>query len=178
MPYMVELDIMLPLIVSGRTTLLMLGASAFETPVEGNLSPVVGTALKTGPNAYLRNFTGDSASTGIEKQPGDRTGELSLALYANRTHANGTISRLFACGNSGLFADASLYQDTYSQEFLIQVLSELVPQNAISLDIMASTAIRPGLRLGSQSLGIALIVSIPLLALACALFILLPRGNR
>jgi len=136
----------------------------------------VGTVLKTGPNAYVRNIT-DGLDT-AEKQPGDISGEISLALYAHRMHANGNVSRMFAIGNSTMFVEPFVYQRTYAEEFITVVMNELMPANNVSLDIMSSAAFRPALTVGSQGLGIALIVAMPLLCIALALIVLLPRRNR
>lgn len=174
-PYLCELDMMLPLI-AGNMDILLAGASAFETPGEATQTLTVATALKSGAHAYLRDPS--DGNTTIEKQAGDRTGEMSLALYAHRMHATGNVSRVFAIGNSTLFTDDYFYQITFNQEFIMQVMGELLPQKTVSLDIMASTALHPGLRAGSQLPGIALILGVPLLVLAAALCVLLPRRNR
>lgn len=176
LPYMEALDMTLPLIAGDMDTLLLLGSSAFETPPEATQSLSVATVLKTGPTAYVRHSQGGDIS--LEKQATDITGELAVALYAHRMHATGNVSRLVALGCSALLADEYAYQDTYGGEFLLQVMGELLPQKTVALDIMASTAFHPGLRPGSQTLGIALIVATPMLVLALALLVLLPRKNR
>ena len=179
LPYMAEIDLTLPLIASGMDVLMMPAACAFEVPPEpgtGDLTLSVGTVLKTGPNAYLRDTT-DGLNT-IDQQPGDRTGELPLALYAHRMHANGNVSRLFAIGNSATLMDSYIYQRTFGEQFVMAVMNELMPENTISLDIMPSAAFRPALTAGSQGLGIALIIAMPLLCLAVALLVLIPRRNR
>lgn len=43
---------------------------------------------------------------------------------------------------------------------------------------MASTAFRPALTVGSQAVGVALLVAVPLLVVMSALCVLLPRRNR
>lgn len=179
LPYMAEIDLTLPLISGGMDVLMMPAACAFEVPQEpgtGDLSLSVGTVLKTGPNAYLRNVT-DGLDT-IDKQPGDRTGELPLALFAHRMHYNGNVSRLFAIGNSTLLMDSYIYQRTFCEQFVIAVMNELMPENTISLDVMAVPAFRPALTAGSQHLGVGLIIALPLLCAAAALLVLLPRRNR
>lgn len=179
LPYMAEIDLTLPLIASGMDVLMMPAACAFETPPEpgtGDLSLSVGTVLKTGPNAYLRDVS-DGLDT-IAQQPGDRTGELPLALYAHRMHANGNVSRMFALGNSAMLMDEYIYQRTFGEQFVKAVMNELMPENTVTLDIEAAPAFRPALRAGSQHLGVALIVLMPLLCLAAALAVLLPRKNR
>jgi len=179
LPYMAEIDLTLPLITAGMDVLMMPAACAFETPPEpgtGDLSLSVGTVLKTGPNAYLRNVS-DGLDT-IDKQPGDHTGELPLALFAHRMHYNGNVSRLFAIGNSTVLADSYIYQRTFSEQFVVAVMNELMPENTISLDVMAAPAFRPALTAGSQHLGIALLIALPLCCLLAALLVLWPRRNR
>ena len=175
-PTMCELDMTRPLLEGGMDSLLLVGASAFEEPPEPDRYLTVGTVLKSSIMAHLRNP--EDGYTGIDKQPGDPGGEFPLALYAHRMHANGNVSRLFAIGNSAIFTAEFIYQRTFNGEFMLQVLGELLPQKTVSLDIMASAAFHPGLRIGSQGVGLALIVAVPLLVLLAAFFILLPRRNR
>ena len=114
----------------------------------------------------------------VEQQPGDRSGELSVALYAHRMHANGNISRLFIAGSSALFTEEYVYQRSYVQEFIVMLMGQLLSDKIVSLDLMASAAVRPALTVGSQPVGIALTVAVPLLVLAAGLCVLLPRRNR
>ena len=176
MPYMKEMDMTLPLIAGKLDILLLAGAAAFETPREPDESLTVGSVLVSGPNAYLRDPS--DGYTGLDRQPQDRKGEMSLALYAHRMHSTGNVSRLFAIGNSAVLTADYMYQSTYNGEFIMQILGELLPQKTVSLDIVASAAFRPGLKAGSQTLGVGLIVALPLCVLAAALLILLPRRNR
>lgn len=176
LPEMCELDMTLPLILGEMDELLLPAASAFEVPPEADANLSVATVLKSGKNAYLRTPTTQDPS--IDRQPDDRTGELSLALYAHRMHATGNISRLFAIGNSTLFTDEFMYQRTYNEAFLLQIMGELLPQKTVSLDIMASSAFHPALRPSSQVTGLALIIAVPLMTLTAALCVLLPRRNR
>lgn len=176
LPYMETLDMTLPLIQNGLDILLMPAACAFETPTEGDASLTTGTVLKTGPNAYIRSLADGNDS--IERQPDDPMGEWSVALFAHRMHANGNVSRLFASGSSLLFTSEYIYQVSYPEEFLLMLMGELLPEKTVSLDIMASTALRPALTAGSQAIGVALIVAVPLLILVAGLCVLLPRRNR
>ncbi len=176
LPYMCELDMTLPLLAGKLDILLLAGAGAFENPPEPSAALTVATVLKSGPHAYLRDPS--DGNTSMDKQAEDRTGELSLALYAHRMHPSGNISRLFAIGNSTLFTDEYIYQRTFNQEFMLQLLGQLLPQKTVSLDILASAAFHPGLLAGSQTLGLALIIGVPLLTLIAALCMLLPRRNR
>lgn len=175
-PYMETMDMTMNLTTSGMDLLLLPYASAFETPGEATASLTTATVLKTGPNAYVRRVSDGVDSA--ERQPGDITGELSVGLYAHRMYANGNVSRMFALGNSPAIIWEYIYTSSYTEEFLIAVLGDMLPQSRVSLDIMASTALRPSLTVGSQTAGVALIVALPLLVLAVGLLVLLPRRNR
>jgi len=174
-PSMKGTDITLPLIAGNMDFLLLAGAGAFRAP-EANPSLSVETVLATGGNAFIR----DSSDIGGQtvRQPGELGSELSLALYAQRMHPSGDISRMFAIGNSALFTDEYMYQRTYNDAFIIQVMGQLLPQKIISLDIMARSAFHPGLKAASQPMGLLLIVAAPLASLAAALGVLLPRRRR
>lgn len=176
LPYMEQMDLTLSLTSTGMDVLLMPAACAFETPGDATESLSVGTVLKTGPNAYVRNLSDGNAS--IDQQPDDVTGELTVALYAHRMHANGNVSRLFAAGNSALFTYEYIYQRTYVQQFVLTLMSEMMSDSQVALDIEASMAVRPALTVGSERFGAALIVAVPLLILVMGLLVLLPRRNR
>ena len=176
LPYMNELDMTLPLINAGMDVLLMPAATAFEQPAEATESLSVAAVLKTGPNGYVRSLSDGVVS--IEKQPGDVSGELNVAMFAHRMFSDGNISRMFAVGNSAMFINEYIYQRTFNEEFLITLLGELLPEKTVSLEIMASTALRPALMVGSQTAGILLIVLIPILVIIAGLCILMPRRNR
>ena len=177
LPYFNYMDMTLPLIESGRDVLLLVGASAFEPPdgkTDASLSAV--TVLKSGVNAYLRDVAdGDSS---IDYREGDRKGEQTLAILAARMHSNGNISRMFAIGNSTVFTDEYIYQRTFNQVFILQLLGELLPQKNVSLDIAAKPALRPALTVRGAGPAIALLASLPVLILLLAMFVLVPRKNR
>lgn len=176
LPYMTSLDMTLPLINAGMDVLLMPAATAFEPPADPTESLSVATVLKTGPNAYVRSLSDGVVS--IEQQPGDVSGEISVAVFAHRMFSDGNISRAFAIGNSAMFINEYIYQRTFNEEFILMLLGELLPDKTVSLDIMASTALRPALTIGSQRTGIVLIVLIPMLVIIAGLCVLLPRRNR
>lgn len=175
-PYMESLDMTLPLIAAGTDLLLMPAACAFAPPAEPDKSLTVGTLLKSGPHAYIRSLTDGNDS--IEQQPGDPEGEWPLALFAHRMHPNGNVSRLAALGSSTLVAADYVYQRSYAEEFLLMLLGQLLPDKVVSTEIMASTALRPALTVGSQPLAVALTVALPLMVLVIGLCVLLPRRNR
>ena len=176
LPYMAQWDMTYPLTSAGMDILLMPAASAFETPGEDTSTLTCGTLLQSGEHAYVRNFS-DGVDT-VEKQPGDIEGPLSLALYAERSHSSGDRSRMLALGSTSMLTYEYIYQRTYTEEFILLMLGELIPESTVSLDIMASAAVRPALTVGSQTFGTALIVALPVLILAAAFLILWPRSRR
>lgn len=174
-PYMEQLDFTLPLIANQMDVLLLPGASAFAMQEEPDSALTVQPVLRSSERCYLR---APEHGSGLERQPDDLGGPLCVAALAGRMHANGNLSRVFAIGNSAALTEEALYTSTFVQEFWISLLGELLPQRAVSLDIMAKAAYRPSLTVGSQTLGVALIVALPLAVLAAALLVLLPRRNR
>lgn len=176
MPYFQPMEMTQPLISGKLDVLLLAGACAFETPAQTDSALSAAAVLKTGPNAYVR--APSQGQNTIEYQPGDRKGELTLAILAGRIHAGGTVSRLFAIGNSTVFTDEYMYQRTFNGEFILQVMGELLPQKTVSLDIMAKSAFHPGLTAGSQTGAIGMLLAVPMLTLLAAALILGPRRNR
>jgi len=176
LPYMESMDMTLQLIAARMDILLMPYASGFETPGEPTESLTTATVLKSGPHAFVRRVSDGSDSA--EKQPGDVEGEISVGLYAHRMYANGNVSRMFAVGSSPLFIWDYIYESSYPEEYLIAMLGEIMPESGASLEIMASTALRPALTAGSQRMGIVLIIALPLLIVILGLCVLLPRRSR
>ena len=176
LPTFHELDMTAPLISGSMDVLLLAGASAFETPASTDNALSVATVLSSGPHSYLRSLVGDDTS--IERQEGDPVGEFSLALLAGRMHASGNVSRCFAIGNTSLFTDEYFYQIPFTEEFILQLMGELLPQKTVSLDIMAKSAFHPALAVGSRTVGVVLIAALPLLVLLIAVCVLAPRRNR
>jgi hypothetical protein len=176
LPYFNEMEMTEPLISGSMDVLLLAGACAFETPEQTDNALSAATVLKSGPNAYVRDPS--DGNTTIDYQEGDRKGEMTLAILSARMHANGNVSRMFAIGNSTVFTDEYMYQRTFNEEFILQLMGQLLPQKTVSLDIMAKSAFHPGLTAGSVSAGIALLVAVPLTVLLAAVLVLLPRRNR
>ena len=85
---------------------------------------------------------------------------------------------LYWLGCSATLTAEYVYQRSYVEEFLLMLLGELVPDKTVSLDIMASAALRPALTVGSKAIGLALTAAIPLLVIIAGLCVLLPRKNR
>lgn len=176
LPYMESVDMTMQLLADGMDILLMPAASAFETPPEPTSSLTAATVLKTGPHAYVRNLS-DGMDV-IDKQTGDVQGEITVGLFAHRMHANGNVSRMFALGCSATLMNEYIYQSSYVEEFVLMLMGELLPDRSVSLDIMASTALRPALTVGSQTIGVVLTAVVPLLVIMAGLCVLLPRRNR
>jgi len=176
LPTMNSMEMTQPLISGKMDNLLLAGACAFETPGQTDSALSATVVLQSGPNAYVR--TPEKGDDSIDYQPGDRKGTLALAILSGRMHADGTVSRMFAIGNSTVFTDEYMYQRTFNEEFILQVMGELLPQKTVSLDIIAKSAFHPGLRTESLTMGLSLLVAIPLTVLLAAVLVLGPRRNR
>ena len=128
----------------------------------------------SGEKSYLH----DASDGSITQLDGDETGPFTLALQARRVTTEGYVSRAFALGSSTLLTSEDIYAITDTEEFVVRVLRFLSGEAVTEYDIAAKTAIRPGLSAGSVTVGTALLILLPLLVLAAALAVLLPRRNR
>lgn len=170
LPYMVKSEITTPLIASGQDTLMLTGARAFTLSNSKDLQ--LEPLLKSG-KATIRPFKDGKVvmdSTGSETPS-----EYTLALLADKANAQGIHAKAFIIGNSSVFTDTWLYQNTYSTEFLKQTLQTIYHNKPIQLDIPSKPAFRASLRQGSLVLPTLFTALIPLLVVALALIILLPR---
>ena len=176
LPYMLPLDFTTPLISAGADVLMLPGASAFEPPPEPTKTLSVGSVLQSGPNAYLSHLNNDTID--IIQNDTDPVGTFDLALYSHKMFANGNVSRSFALGNSALFMDDYIYQRTYAEPFMLSLLSELLPHRNFTLDIENTSAFRPSLLPESSTIGLYVVVALPLSITLIAFFVLLRRRNK
>lgn len=163
------------LMMNGANTLVMSTARAFETPVNTDNSLTVTPMLLSGEGSYLRSLT-NSAS--LAKQPDDPEGPFALALEAYRFSSTGDVSRAVILGSTGTLTSEYYYSMSHAQEFIIRVMEYLVDSAASNLQIMARSAVRPGLSADALTLGSILLVALPLCVLGAALIILYPRRHR
>lgn len=173
-PYMQATDATQTLIDSGKDVLLMTGARAFDVTAGDAADLSVDVLLKSG-SAYLRAYQDGNAS--LDKQEGDKEGTFNLSLLSTWTQTDGTRSRMFVIGNAGIFTDDWLYANTYSSEFLLQMLRTLLGKQPINLSIVQKSAARASLSLGSLAVPTAVALLLPMLALILALCVLLPKRN-
>lgn len=171
LPYMEESPVTAALLAANQSSLLMAGAAAFAEPAEIN-SMQTTVVLRSG-RAYLRQT--EDAFASLEQQEGDKEGSFPLALLTDRAFDDGTRSRAFIIGNSSLFTDAWMQQNTYSAEFLLNVMDYLDPGEDFQLAISPKDAIRAPFHMSSPWLVALLLVLLPLVALFAALFVLIPR---
>lgn len=164
------------LIESRQDTLLLALCRAFEETANTDNNLTVEPVLYSGYQAYLRPLDGNDFS--IQQGDDDPVGPFPLALLAERIMDSGEMSRAFIIGNTTFMTDSSLYATTDNGPFLLKMLEYLLDQEAISLNIAAKPAVRPGLAAGSLTLGMALMIAVPLAVLAAALWVLVPRRNR
>lgn len=172
MPYMERSEITVGMMEAGQSTLILAGAAAFKEPEEAGTGQYATVVLRSG-DAYLRQITEEDS--GIEQQPGDPEGSFPLALLADAPTQEGTRRRAFIIGNSSVFTDSWLQGNTYSAEFLLNVVNFLSPADPIQLAISPKDALRPPLRISAPWLVSASLVMLPVMIAAAALVVLLPR---
>ena len=170
MPYMEQSDITSPLIAGNQSSLLLAGASAFRSRLVTARSPARCCSKRQG---YLRAV--DESFTALDKQEKDPEGRFALALVSDRVFEDGGRSRAFIIGNSSLFTDAWMHQNTYSAEFLLNVIDFLDPGDPMQLAISPKDAIRAPFVTGAPWLVAFVLALLPLTAVIAALFVLLPR---
>lgn len=175
MPYMEVAEPTASLIDQKQTTLILAGAMGFEEPQR--LNPLLSNAvlLRSG-KAYLRDTSDESGD--ISQKDTDPRGVFALALTAERAFEDGTRSKAFIIGNSSVFTDSWLYQNTYSGEFLLNLISYLSATTPVSLSIQPKAAIRPPLRIASPVLNHLALILLPLIPLAVAATVLIPRKRH
>ena len=164
------------LLAAGFNYFIMPGARAFETPMADVSGLTVTPVLASGYKAYLRDIS--DGNTSPDQLDTDPIGPFSLALLSTRTQQDGTLSNVFAIGNSMMLTDGQLYTFSYNLEFLLRMCEHLLNQKPISLDIIAKPYMRPGLMDASKTAGAAVAVALPLMVLILALAVLLPRRHR
>lgn len=174
MPYMESTQATLGMLAAGQTALILAGSIAFQEPPPEDDSLSTQVVLRSG-NAYLRQL--DDQASGIDIQPGDPSAVFPLALLADRTFENGTHSRAFIIGNSSVFTDSWLQGNTYSGEFLLNIVNYLDPGEPIRLAITPKNAIRPPMSVASPWLVSLMLLALPMMVLMIAL-VVLPRRKR
>lgn len=172
MPYMQDSEITTPLIASNQDRLMLAGVRAFQIPSNEQADLQVTSLLKSG-KAYLRAF--NEKNTVLAQQEGDPEGIFDLAVFSDRADIHGTHSRAFVIGNSSIFTDEWLYQNTYSTEFLMQIIQTIYSQHPVEMAIQPKVAFRPSMGFGSMAVPTTIIVALPLLVLVAALLVLIPR---
>ncbi len=126
-------------------------------------------------NSYIRDTTDGSEKT--EQQPTDKEGDFVIAAMCTRVENDGTRSRMFIQGCTAMFTEYSAL-NSYSYAYLLQVLQTLQGKSPVNLNILPRDAIRPTLSAASLTPAILITVLLPLIVLAIALVVLLPRRNR
>lgn len=175
MPYMQETTATLPLLESARDILVLPGARAFRI-LEGNGGYTrVYPVLETG-RAYIRNLT-DGLDT-AQQQETDETGYFNVAVWTDKMFEDGTLSRALIVGNAEVFTDYWLQSNTDASYFLLQMLQSLQGKEPIRLDIVPKNALREGLKLNNIAPAVAVTALLPVLVIAGALLVLLPRKRR
>ncbi|MHC1786179.1 MAG: Gldg family protein [Christensenellales bacterium] len=171
MPYMESTQATLGMLAAGQTSLILAGSAAFREPAAAGGGRDTQVVLRSG-NAYLSQLTQDG---GLKQQPGDLGGTFPLALLADIAQEDGTHTRAFIIGNSSVFTDSWLQGNTYSAEFLLNIINYLAPGERIQLAIPPKDALRQPLRIPSPWLVDLALILLPCLVAAAAGIVLLPR---
>ena len=175
MPRMTEGELTQPLIESGRDTLLLPGSRAIRLPETLSQGVSVETLLVSG-KAYVRDYVA-AAPDDTAKQPTDPEGYFALSVLSSRVSEAGKVSRAMVTGNAEMFTHWWVEENTYSADYLLRGLAYLQGESPISLDISGKTGVRAPLTLYSLTPLIAVITLLPLLVLALALWVLVPRRH-
>ena len=91
---------------------------------------------------------------------------------------DGYISKAVVLGCSTLLTSSQVHAMTDAQEFIVTTVQYLANGAAIDLGIMAKTAVRPQLSVRATTLGSVILVTLPLLVIAVAIAVLLPRRRK
>ena len=158
---------------SGADLIILAPARAVDIVGEASADLLISPVLQSADSCYLRAVQRDSVD--LARQDGDPRGPFMLAVLCDRGFADGTRSRAFMIGGSGLFLDETVIGMTYSRQLLLHVLRHLAGGAGIELDIAPRQAVRPALVTGGGVLPVALLVLPPLLIAILAVAVLTPR---
>ena len=175
-PTMQSTDMTLELVQSNADTLLLTGSRAFETPEESDQNLDVSVLLTSGYKAYLRDLSNGNLS--LTQADDDAIGPFALALQCRRVTTDGYISKAVVLGCSTLLTSSQVQSMTDAQEFIVTVVQYLASGTAIDLGIVAKTAVRPQLSVQATTLGSVILVTLPLIVVAIAVAVLLPRRRK
>lgn len=161
------------MVQSGADFLILAPARALEMVGTESADLRMEPLLMSGAGSYIRTAEGDSID--IARQADDPEGPFALAVLCDRAFGDGTRSRACFIGNSGMFLNETLYNLTYSNELLQQVLRALMGRSPIDLEILPRTAARPVLAAQGNPVPVILLILPPLLIAILAVAILTPR---
>ena len=172
MPHMQDSEATTPLIASGQDRLILVGARALTLTQELQTDLQVIPLLVSG-QAYIHIIDEDNLS--MERQPGSPSGTFTLAAHSNRATKDGTRSQAFVIGNSTLFTDQWLHANTYSTEFMLEVIQTLYPEHPEDLPIAPKPAFRRPMVYDAIILPALFTFIMPALIMLAAVLVLLPR---
>lgn len=89
-------------------------------------------------------------------------GEMILAAHSEKEQSNGQRSQIIVLGSTHSITDEYIYSISFAGDFVQSILNRLLPQQYIETNIAVKAALRPNLLIGDKSLGIAIIVLLPL----------------
>lgn len=165
LPYMQSGSKLDLLINNNKDILLMPSPCAFEIDkkIAYNCEPL----LKTSKTSKLIN----DDSKIIDE------GEFLLSVYSEKLNSNSHISRFIALGNTDVICNSYLSTITFSNEFTQTLLNILQPEKAINIDIAVKPAFRKQMLPISKTVGICLIIVIPLFVLLLGISVIIKRKS-
>lgn len=172
-PSLTDVEANALLLENNLNEILLPQARGFYEPEVFDEKLKVENLLISGNNAFERNMTYDNLEW--EKQPDDKQGPFGLAVLSARQESSGETGKIFAIGSSLAFTDEDVMYYSTNESFLHTVLSNLVPKESSSLNISTKAGYRPPLSQNSTTMGVAIVIILPVLVLIAAMFILRPR---
>jgi len=174
-PDMKSTDVTMDLIASGADTVLLPGSRAFETPETTDRNLMVMPVLESGETSYIKKI--NEGLTSMEKTEDDESGAFPLMLQARRVTAGGYVSKAFAVGCSSLLTEEQIFAMTDARQLVIRMIEYLTGQQISNLNIMAKSAVRPGLSPRGNGLGSVIVAALPLSVLLFSLAAYIRRRN-
>ncbi|MBQ2954113.1 MAG: Gldg family protein [Clostridia bacterium] len=164
-------DVTFSQMLGGLLQLPMSQARALQDPDDSLTSPILTRMLSSATATYLLPVNATSIA-----QPADaQTGPFLLGLQSVRITATGEASRAVALGATSILTSEEAHSNADNREFIVRIVDYLVDNESEDLSIAPKVAFRPMLSADALSLGSIMLVGLPLVVLAAALIILVPR---
>lgn len=134
LPYMQNNEFTSELIANNKDKLMLAGSRAFEKI--DSVNSVKAYSLLKVEKSFIRPYKGEN--TNLKQTDNDTLEENNLAYLARRFSSDGKVSHAVVIGNSATLIDDWLFENTFSVDFIMQVLNYFNPNSHSS-----SLAIEP-----------------------------------